>query len=293
MGLLYGYAPRRLTRLAVTAVLGFAAATQFGGYLSGDRVRLRNFYGALQVSDAGLGNMALRTLGNGPINHGSQFLSPEKSRWATTYYGPDSGAGLAIRYQRNRPQRVGVIGLGAGTLASYGRTGDTYRFYEINPAVIALARSEFRYLRECPCTLSVVPGDGRLALEGEPREDFDVLVVDAFNGDSIPVHLLTREAFAAYLSHLRPGGTLAVHVTNRYLDLTPVVQRLAAERQMQSRLIQSAQDPERGVYAATWVLVATDPEFLASLSAVAAPFPVPRGWRTWTDDYSNLFQVLR
>ena len=120
MGLLYGYPPRRLARLALMAALGFVAATQIGGYVAGDRLRLRTFYGALQVSDAGLGNMAVRMLGNGPINHGSQFLSPEKGRLATTYYGPDSGAGLAIRFQRKRPQRVGVIGLGAGTLASYG-----------------------------------------------------------------------------------------------------------------------------------------------------------------------------
>lgn len=292
-GLLYGYPPRRLVRLGVMAALGFVAATQIGGYVAGDRLRLRTFYGALQVSDAGLGNMAVRMLGNGPINHGSQFLSPDKGRLATTYYGPDSGAGLVIRFHQKRPQRVGVIGLGAGTLASYGQTGDTYRFYEINPAVIALAHTEFRYLRECPCTVAVVPGDGRLALEREPSQSFDVLIVDAFNGDSIPVHLLTREAFAAYLAHLRQGGILAVHVTNRYLDLTPVVQGLAEERRMQSRLIRSAADPEHGVYEATWVLVATDPEFLASLSGKATPFPAARGLRLWTDDYSNLFQVLR
>ncbi|MCX6631781.1 MAG: fused MFS/spermidine synthase, partial [Candidatus Solibacter sp.] len=292
-GLLYGYPPRRLVRLAITAALGFVAATQISGYLAGDRLRIRNFYGALQVSDSGTGNMAVRMLGNGPINHGSQFLAPEKGRWATTYYGPDSGAGLAIGFQRQRPQRVGVIGLGAGTLASYGRAGDTYRFYEINPAVIALANTEFRYLRECPCTVSVVPGDGRLVLEREPGQNFDVLVVDAFNGDSIPVHLLTREAYAAYLKHLKQGGILAVHVTNRYLDLTPVVQGLAENHAMQSRLIRNTADAERGISGATWVLAATNPEFLASLSGTATPFPPARHLRLWTDDYSNLFQVLR
>lgn len=293
MGLLYAYPPRRLARLVVTAAIGFVVAAHLSGYLAGDRLRVRSFYGALQVSDVGLGNMAARMLGNGPINHGSQFLSPDRSRWATTYYGPDSGAGLAIGFQRNRPQRVGVIGLGAGTLASYGRTGDTYRFYEINPAVIALANTEFRYLRDCPCTVTVAPGDGRLVLEQEPGQSFDVLIVDAFNGDSIPVHLLTREAFAAYLKHLGQGGILAVHVTNRYLDLTPVVQGLAEERRMQSRLIRSPADKERGIFQSTWVLVATNPEFLASLAEVATPFPPTRHLRLWTDDYSNLFQVLR
>ncbi len=285
MGLLYAFPPRRLARLAVTAAVAFIASTQFGAYMSGDRLRVRNFYGALRVTDTGQGNTAARMLGNGPINHGGQFLSPDRSRWATTYYGPESGVGLALRSHRDKPRRVGVIGLGAGTLASYGRSGDSYRFYEINPAVIALANTEFRYLRECPSAVAVIPGDGRLALEREPPQNFDVLVVDAFNGDSIPVHLLTREAFATYLKHLRQGGTLAVHVSNRYLDLTPVVRALAEERRMRSTLIVSPADSDRGVYEATWVLASTEVE----------PDSRPLQGRRflWTDDYSNLFHVLR
>jgi SAM-dependent methyltransferase len=293
LGLLFGFPPRRLARLSVMAVVAFIASMQIGGYFSGDHVRVRNFYGALHVRDAGTGNMLLRTLLNGAINHGSQFLTPAKAHLATTYYGPDSGAGLAIRFPRSRPQRIGVIGLGAGTLATYGRAGDSYRFYELNPAVIALAATEFRYLPDCPCDVTVVPGDGRLALEREPGQQFDVLIVDAFNGDSIPVHLLTREAFAAYRKHLRPDGVLAFHVTNRYLDLTPVVQSLAAEFGLQTRLIRNAADPDANIYSAAWVLATSNPQFLESVSAQSIPFPSTRTLRAWTDDYSALFQVLR
>ena len=223
MALLYRLPRRRLIRLGALSLVAFVAATQAGNYVYGDRLRVRNFYGALHITDKGTGATALRTLLNGAINHGSQFLAPEKARVASTYYGPQSGAALAINFPHTRPRRVGVVGLGAGTLAAYGERGDTYRFYELNPAVITLAYSEFHYLRDCPCGVTVVPGDGRLALEREPPQDFDVLIVDAFNGDSIPVHLLTRQAFDAYMKHLRPGGILAMHVTNRYLDLTPVV----------------------------------------------------------------------
>src|SRR5262249_23319997 len=158
-------------------------------------------------------------------------------------YGPDSGPGLAGPLLPDRPRRVGVIGLGSGTLASYGRPGDYFRFYDINPAVIRIAGSEFRYLRESPARIDVVAGDGRLSLEREPRQNFDFFVLDAFSGDSIPVHLLTREAFALYLTHLAPDGVLAAHVTNRYLDLTSVVGALAADCGRQALLIRDAADP--------------------------------------------------
>ena len=227
MGLLYGYSPRRLLRLGLLVAAALVAAVTIGGYADGALVRERNFYGTLKVSEAGLGESAVRVLSNGPIRHGSEFLSPEKSRTATTYYAADTGVGRAIRFLQKRPERVGVIGLGTGTLASYGRQGDFYRFYELNPAVIALANTEFRYLRECPCRVDVVQGDARLALEHEAPQNFDVLVVDAFSGDSIPVHLLTLEAFELYYRNLKPDGILVVNVTNRYLDLSPVVETLA------------------------------------------------------------------
>ncbi len=291
MALLYGYSPRRLLRLGLMVGAGLVIAVQIGGYADGARIRERNFYGALQVSVAGAGDRAVLMLSNGPIRHGTEFLSPAMSRVATTYYSPDSGVALAIRSMQKRPQRVGIIGLGTGTLAAYGRREDYYRFYELNPAVIQVAQTEFRYLRECPCRVEVVPGDARLALEREPPQNFDVFVVDAFSGDSIPVHLLTREAFTLYYRHLKPDGILVVNVTNRYLDLSPVVSGLARASGRYSRVFNTAADPSRGFYAATWVVVTPTREALSSLPD--SPAPPPRTIPLWTDDYSNLFRVLR
>ncbi|MEO8593075.1 MAG: fused MFS/spermidine synthase [Candidatus Solibacter sp.] len=293
LSLLYRLPNRRLVRLAVLSIAAFSVATWVGGRSQGDRLRVRNFYGALHITDTGSGDLLRRTLLNGPINHGSQFLTPQKSRIGSTYYGSESGAALAIRFPHTRPRRVGIVGLGAGTLAVYGERGDSYRFYELNPAVISLANTEFSYLRDCPCDVTVVPGDGRLALEREEPQNFDVLVVDAFNGDSIPVHLLTSQAFAAYLKHLRPEGVLAIHITNRYLDLTPVVAALSAERGRQARLVRNPADPDRDVYAATWFLSSTDGQFLSAIGPRSLPLPPSIPIRPWTDDYSAIFQILR
>jgi len=196
LGLLYGVrSPLRLLRLGLMVTAGFVLAIGMDGWLSQSRVRLRNFYGMLRVSDKG----GVRILSNGAILHGAQFLAPEHGEVAGTYYGHDSGVAMAIRTLPEGPRRVGVIGLGAGTLAVYARPGDSYRFYEINPVVIQVARTEFHYLRDCAGATDVVLGDARLALEREPRWNFDVLAVDAFSGDSIPIHLLTAEAFQLYL----------------------------------------------------------------------------------------------
>ncbi len=284
MALLYGYPPRRLVRLGLMAGAGLVIAAELGGFADGTLVRARNFYGALKVSQVGSGDQALRMLSNGPIRHGSEFLAPEKSRVPTTYYAPESGVATAIRTLQKRAENVGVIGLGTGTVASYGRSGDVYRFYELNPEVIRLAGSQFRYLRDCPCSVEVVPGDARLALERETPRNFDVLVVDAFSGDSIPVHLLTKEAFELYARHLKPDGILVVNVTNRYLDLRPVVEGAARASGRHSRVLETVADPARATYASTWALVTANPGALSPASQPA---------RLWTDDYSNLFQVLR
>jgi spermidine synthase len=166
-------------------------------------------------------------------------------------------------------------------LAAYARPGDSYRFYEVNPAVIQIARTEFYYLRDCAGKADVVLGDGRLALECEPPWRFDLLAVDAFSGDAIPIHLLTAEAFQLYLSHLKPDGVLAVHITNRYLDLQPVVLRQAEHAGMRARVIHNLADDEEFVYEATWVL------------ASATRSPPYRGPDLWTDDFSNLLQALK
>jgi hypothetical protein len=237
----------------------------------------------------------LRTLYHGTITHGAEFLSPDRRKNPTTYYGPLSGAGLALRYPSGTRKRVGVIGLGAGTLAAYGRTGDEFRFYEINPQVIALANSHFFYLRDALAKVAVIPGDARLSLDGEPPQGFDVLAIDAFSGDAIPVHLLTREAFGLYTRHLRPEGVLAVHVSNQYLDLAPVVQQLATLHGYLAVEVDSAGHDEDDVAAASWVLATRNRDFLAWSEVVNAAHPIPPrpGLRVWTDDYNNLLQVLR
>ena len=193
-------------------------------------------------------------------------------------------------------KHVGVIGLGVGTLAAYGKAGDTYRFYEINHQVVDVAESLFTYLRETKARVQIVEGDARLSLDLDPSTQFDVIAVDAFSGDAIPVHLLTREAFALYLSHLRsPDGVLAFHVSNRYLDLAPVVRQLANEVGYTAILIRNAKNDEELISSADWVLVtrnnkiADDPEIRAHEIAI----PARHGKRAWTDAYNNLFDVLK
>lgn len=258
----------------------------------------RTFYGGLRVTDTGSGAdpNAVRKLMHGTINHGTQFLNPERRRWPTTYYGTASGVGLAIRERRDYgPMRVGVIGLGTGTLAAYGRPGDTYRFYEINPQVVDVARREFTYLADCPARVEVALGDARLSLEREPPQGFDVLAVDAFSGDSIPVHLLTREAFRVYLKHLAPGGVLAIHVSNKYLELEPVVGMQAEALNLEALAVDTDDEDGTGTFGAMWVLVSARGEFFENPAVRKAGTPVnfKKGLRLWTDDYSNLFRILR
>ena len=258
------------------------------------RLATRNFYGTLVVKDepAPYDTGPLRLLINGSIKHGGQLLAPAHRRDPTTYYGPGSGAGLAIRAaEQAGPIRVGVIGLGTGTLACYGRAGDLYVFYEINPLVVGLASTEFSFLRDSPARIEVVPGDGRLSLERRAGPPFDVLVVDAFSGDSIPVHLLTREAFDLYFRRLAPTGIVALHISNKYVDLEPVV-RAAADAFGKGAVLVSTDDEDYPLYDSTWVLLSSradrfeTPAFKEAELLTAAPV-------TWTDDYSNLLSVLK
>jgi len=204
--------------------------------------------------------------------------------------------GLAIALEGKRgPVRAGVVGLGAGTLASYGRSGDTYRFYDINPRVIELARSEFSFLGDSKARIETVLGDARLSLEREPDQAFDVLALDAFSSDSIPVHLLTSEAFALYLRHLRPEGILAVHVSNRYLDLVPVVERAARHHGLEARLVESDDNDDAGTYRSDWVLVSRSGKVFAEppLAGPAQEIDDEDDVSLWTDDYSNVFRLLK
>jgi hypothetical protein len=262
------------------------------------RVMARNFYGVLKVSDSipATGAGALRTLLHGTITHGRQFLSPARRRQPTTYYGPKSGVGLALLERgRGRFLRVGIVGLGAGTIAAYGMRGDTFRFYEINPLVVRLADTEFSYMRDSEAKVDVVPGDARLSLEAEPPQRYDVLAVDAFSGDSIPVHLLTREAFDLYFRHLKEDGVLAMHVSNKYLDLKPVVGRAAESAGKGAMVVDTGDEAESGVYGSTWILVSGDARFFGrpALKEAGGTLAAREGVRPWTDDYSNLFRILK
>lgn len=278
--------------VAVAVYMGHASMEDLGSA----RLAARNFYGTLVVRDdpASDETAALRVLLNGSIQHGAQLLDPARRREPTTYYGADSGAGLAIRAaQVGGPIRVGVIGLGTGTLACYGRRGDLYVFYEINPLVVGLASTEFSFVRDSPARVEIVPGDGRLSLERRDGPPFDVLVVDAFSGDSIPVHLLTREAFALYFRRLAPAGLLALHVSNKYVDLEPVV-RAAAEALGKHAAVVST-DEDFPLFGSTWILLSSRADFFETPDFKETGQPLSRTVApvSWTDDYSNLLSVLK
>ncbi len=261
-------------------------------------VAVRNFYGSLRVKqDHSFPGSTVRTLLNGSIQHGNQIFGDEAlRRTPTTYYAEDSGVGLALRFCCiGRSRNVGAIGLGAGTVAAYGATGDRFTFYEINPADPPIARNVFTYLRESGALVEVVEGDARTSLAAEPSRKFDVLVVDAFSGDSIPLHLLTAQALELYRRHLAPGGILAFHISNQHVDLDPPITLLALSSGMQARRVSSLPNDARGEFGATWMLV-SDNEAFFDLPQVAAHSVAPSlkpGLRVWTDDYSALLPVLR
>jgi hypothetical protein len=266
----------------------------------GSHVMVRNFYGSLRVQDSKEGTDKetwIRTLIHGTINHGLQFLSDERYLLPTTYYGPNSGVGLAIANTWKMNHRVGLIGLGTGTLSSYARKGDYYRIYEINPLVLDVARSEFRYLKGCRGTCDIVLGDARISLERDPVQNFDVLAVDAFSGDSIPVHLLTKEAFQLYFRHLKgPDGVLAVHISNKHLRLGPVVERIATSLGLKTLEVDDEGIDDAQIFSSDWVIVYRPgsriegvPLVMSAGQAVAARPEL----RVWTDDYSNLFQIWK
>ena len=289
--------PAPIATVALTLALAVYVAIALEQSMSGVRLRVRNFYGELTVKDSEppTSIMAVRTLTHGTITHGDQFLNLAKRDLPTTYYGPATGVGLAIRDRgKGRAVRVGVIGLGTGTLAAYGRLGDYYRYYEINPLVVRVALGEFTFLADCHGKLDIAMGDARLTLEREQPENFDVLAVDAFSGDAIPVHLLTREAMDLYFRHLRPDGLLAVHISNRHLDLLPVLAVEARSSGRRARVVDTEDDDAAGVFAATWVLVVAPPgDFDNEVRANSNPVSRARRVRLWTDDYSNLFQILK
>lgn len=289
--------PAPILGLAATAALAAFVGMQIYKSASDARLLVRNFYGALKVTDTGPPSDldARRQLTHGTISHGEQYLNPIRRDWATTYYGPNTGIGEAIRdKQKKGAVRIGVIGLGTGTVASYGRWGDYIRYYEINPLVEKIAHTQFTFVNDCKGKLDIAMGDARLSLEREAPENFDVLAVDAFSSDSIPVHLLTRQAMQLYFHHLQPDGILAVHISNRYLDLEPVIEGEAKALGKTAREVDSDDDDATDVFAATWILLISPPaQFDSSLVAASTPLHSNKTVRLWTDDYSNLFQILK
>jgi hypothetical protein len=290
-----GWLPRIFWAVAAAALMVVLVRNMLS-YREETILRVRNFYAPLSVKQLknSLGE-PYRALYHGRIEHGAQFVNPPSSLLATTYYAPDSGVGLALTHCCPTAKRVGAIGLGAGTLAAYGKASDYFRFYEINPQVVAIAASSFSYLRDSPARIDVVLGDARLSLQNEAPQQFDVLAVDAFSGDAIPVHLLTKEAMEIYLRHLKPEGVLAFHTSSEYLYLSPIVQLLADDAGYSTRWITGNYNQLKLVATSNWVLVTRNGRFLNDVDSLShyRPILVPPHLRLWTDDYNNLFQILR
>jgi len=265
----------------------------------------RNFYGVLRVHDdltpAGL----LRELSHGRITHGLQFLDEDKRRLPISYFSHPSGIGLVLdnhpRRQaadvNDRNLRIGVIGLGIGTIAAYGQPGDVIRFYEINPDVIRFANQDFTYLRDSPATIETAEGDARLVLENELRQgsqQFDILAMDAFSSDAIPMHLITRECVEMYWRHLKPDGVLLCNIRNRSVDLTPLMRGLAEISGKQVFRIDSPRD-DAGAYDASWAVLTSNPALLSDpqIQSRREAMPDNTSALLWTDDYGSLWQVIR
>ncbi len=255
----------------------------------------RNFFGTLLVYDRPVKDAVHRILGNGGTTHGLEFTDAPRRHLATTYYSLTSGAGRAIAaLGTEAPRRLGVIGLGVGTIAAFGRPGDEIWFYEINPLVAEIARSEFHYLADTPATVHVELGDARLVLDKSPPRRFDALLADAFSSDAIPAHLLTLEAFRLYFHHLRPGGVLGVHLSNRSLDLKPVVAAAARALDKDILFVSDRGDLSRGAYASLWALVSDDRALLDRVrSTLSSPAKPAAREILWTDDFTSLFPLLK
>jgi spermidine synthase/FtsH-binding integral membrane protein len=301
-----GERPWYLRHAHVLATAGaWAWILVFGGDIVSERADTlamsRNFYGVLRVYEGYKGSEKWRRyLWHGDISHGCQFLHPAFKKLRTHYYSVDSGIAIAIEQHPRREAglKIGVVGLGTGTIAAYGRENDTIRFYEINPDVLRINKEYFTFLEDTSADVAVVLGDARISLEGELRDggegQFDVLALDAFSSDAIPIHLLTKEAFATYRKLLKPDGILAVHISNQHFDLEPLVRGVARDLDMVAVLVVNAEDETNEIFAADWVLMTVNAEFIANetVSQSITPWLTEREDVVWTDDYSNVIQLL-
>ena len=291
----YGWALRVLW-IGVAACMAAVFVMNLRAYHEGALLLTRNFYGSLRVVQSPhAGPEQTRTLFHGTIQHGAQFLSPDLQRRPLTYYGRDSGIGILLREcMPSAPRRIGVVGLGTGTLAAFGQAGDEMVFYELNPQVITIANALFWFIRQSPAQVQIVEGDARLSLQKEKRP-FDLLVLDAFSGDAIPVHLLTRESVALYSKLLKPNGVIAFHVSNHYLALAPVVKQLANEAGYDAVQVTNHDDVENSVFASDWVLVTNSPAVLdnGAILLHSAPIEKRDALRPWTDNFNSLIEIVR
>ena len=285
----------------------------FAGYLSYNEIKkerlyvrsVRNFYGVMHVRDdaqsADGAVPAERVLVHGTIDHGTQLTEDKKGRITTSYFGRLSGINRAVRtlHDTRGPLRLGILGLGAGVTATLAKEGDTLHYYEINQQVLDVASNQFGFLKGSPAKPSVYMGDARLVLEGMPSEQLDFLAMDAFTSDAVPMHLLTREAFKLYLRHLKPNGILAVHISNRYLDLKPVVAQGMAQLGWHGRLIEDDGIEQTYYTGTTWVILSPDEAFFAhknfegDSSSIITPLLPKPGFLAWTDDFSNIISIIK
>ncbi|MGH8705784.1 MAG: spermidine synthase, partial [Burkholderiales bacterium] len=281
--------------LGVTAAVGWFAH-EYLYYIRDDAVLLtRNFYGTLRVKQHGRGDdlNTTRSLVHGVINHGWQYVDPELRMEPISYFGPGSGIARALDFYGGRPRRVGIVGLGVGVFTAWGRPGDYFRIYELDPDVVRIAREQFWYLSGSQAKVEIVTGDGRLSLERDPPQRFDLLSVDAFSSGAIPMHLLTREALRAYRRHLAPGGVIVYNVTNRFIQLAPLLKLVAEAEGMQAILVND--DPDEDRYSGTeYVLVTENPILIADKRFADAEKiePIP-GLEPWTDSFNNLYRIVR
>jgi hypothetical protein len=310
LALLAAWTDRRLAgawvvSTSLTAAIATAATAYYGWayveFLRNDVIVMqRNFYGTLRVREQGSGEHQIRRLLHGVILHGEQPTRAANRLEPGSYYARSSGVGLAIEArQQHGSVRLGVVGLGVGTLSAYGRPGDTVRFYELDPDVLEIARRDFGYLQAAQARLEFIIGDARLSLErelaaGQPQR-YDVLAIDAFSSDSIPVHLITREAVELYRRHLAPGGILAVHISNRFLDLKPVLANIAAAAGLAAVHVADSPSEESGASSTDWVLLAEDAAAFAQppLAARVEPLEPQPQLALWTDQFNNLIDVLK
>ena len=281
--------------LAVTAAVAWQSY-KYVDYLRGDAIVMtRNFYGTLRVKeyDRGSDEQMTRALVHGVINHGWQYTDPALRMQPISYFGPGSGIARALDYFDQGPRRVGVIGLGVGVFTAWGRPGDSFRIYELDPDVVRIAREQFWYLSDSKAQIEIVTGDGRLNMERDPPQGFNLISVDAFSSGSIPIHLLTREALQSYKRHLAPGGVIVYNVTNRFVNLAPLLKLVAEAEGMKALLVND--DPSEEKYSGTaYVLVTDNAKLLADkrFEDAAAIAPIA-GLSAWTDGFNTLFKVVR